>query len=298
MTHGGFGPQGQPPAFDKAPDPQPGNQTPVFDEPSAPPQSSNGQQLFAAPQTPSYSAPQPYPVIGQTPQVSEIAQPPEYGHPAPAISVAPSHTPTSPPQAQQHYAQEAFKQQGYPRPSPSYPQYPMTAPAGPGSAAGAGVRLGAYAMDWFLLAAVSMLISIVVGIGKFAMDGSGGSEGAVSALAPILLSAISIAYTAIMEATSGQTLGKMIVGIRVVSAHGGKISFGAAVTRNFYYLSPLLLLVALIPGLPSGLVVAFYFLPKLVELLLAAFIGVTISSSNTYQGFHDKIAGGTRVVRK
>ena len=46
------------------------------------------------------------------------------------------------------------------------------------------------------------------------------------------LVAIGVAYYVLCEASTGATLGKRMVGIRVVSEDGDQVTFGAALVRN------------------------------------------------------------------
>jgi uncharacterized RDD family membrane protein YckC len=46
------------------------------------------------------------------------------------------------------------------------------------------------------------------------------------------LAALGVAYYTLCEAATGATLGKRMVGIRVVDEDGARVTFGAAVVRN------------------------------------------------------------------
>jgi uncharacterized RDD family membrane protein YckC len=97
-----------------------------------------------------------------------------------------------------------------------------------------GMRFFAQLVDSLVLAAV--LVAVIAGLGLAAGWFHGGNvEEAITAgiasayVAALFLSPVtSILYEALMIARWGQTLGKMAVGIRVVSADGGKVSRGQA----------------------------------------------------------------------
>jgi uncharacterized RDD family membrane protein YckC len=70
----------------------------------------------------------------------------------------------------------------------------------------------------------TILIGIVNGIIGAALHNSG----AVGGIAAV----IAIAYYIIMEATQGATVGKMVLGLRVVRVDGAPISWNESVIRN------------------------------------------------------------------
>jgi len=99
-------------------------------------------------------------------------------------------------------------------------------------------RLGAVMLDGII---VVMPLVIIVVVGAFAVAGfagGGGRKGSAAIFivaivaALLLMFVIPVIYEALMLASSGQTLGKKIVGIRVVTADGGKISTGQAWGRT------------------------------------------------------------------
>jgi uncharacterized RDD family membrane protein YckC len=70
----------------------------------------------------------------------------------------------------------------------------------------------------------TILIGIVNGIIGAALHNSG-AVGGISAV-------IAIAYYIIMEATQGATVGKMVLGLRVVRVDGAPISWNESIIRN------------------------------------------------------------------
>jgi uncharacterized RDD family membrane protein YckC len=104
-----------------------------------------------------------------------------------------------------------------PPPPQSGPAYSVDGPSGP--RAGFGLRLGAALIDGIMLGVVGLAVRAVLG------QAGGGAIGL----------AIGIAYFGYLEGSvSGQTIGKRIVGIRVIDySRGGQIGFGRAVIRYF-----------------------------------------------------------------
>jgi len=134
---------------------------------------------------------------------------------------------------------------------------------------GFGRRFVAYLIDAVILGAVAACL----GFGISAVTASGGNQDVVSGanLAVQCLSIlIALAYFVVFWATSGQTPGKMALGIKVIGTDGSPVTWGKAVLRYIGYIV-------------SGLV--FYL----------GFIWIAFDAKR--QGWHDKIAS-TYVVRK
>ena len=100
--------------------------------------------------------------------------------------------------------------------------------------AGLGLRFAAVLLDAII---VFFPLGLVVGLlsgGGYAESGDGYANAGVdvggSAFWALLL--LGIGYYVFCESASGATLGKRIVGIRVVDEDGEHITFGAAVVRN------------------------------------------------------------------
>ena len=93
---------------------------------------------------------------------------------------------------------------------------------------GVGRRAVAIIIDTILLGIVGWALSLVMG--------GTSTEGVGFNLATgpsLILFAIGFAYYIVMEATSGATLGKKAMGIKVVKADGGgPISWGESIIRN------------------------------------------------------------------
>lgn len=88
-------------------------------------------------------------------------------------------------------------------------------------------------------------------------------------------------YFVVFEVMTGSTPGKKILGLEVIGAGGaGKPDLVESAKRNAY------MLLNLIPWVGG-----------LLWFIAAIGIAVTVSSSPTKQGWHDKFAGGTQVVK-
>jgi uncharacterized RDD family membrane protein YckC len=90
-----------------------------------------------------------------------------------------------------------------------------------------------------------------------------------------------LAYFVVGDAWSGTTIGKAALGLRVEGASGRRPSFVAALTRESF---------VLLGAVP--------FVGPFLALVAWVALFVTIRSSPQGQGWHDRWAGGTRVVRK
>jgi uncharacterized RDD family membrane protein YckC len=131
--------------------------------------------------------------------------------------------------------------------------------------AGFSRRLGAIVVDWIAL-------SILADIVSFAYRSGGKGKGEMMSLdASMILSAVLILlYFTLFTGEGGQTLGKKILGIKVVRTDGSPVTYGRAFLRAFGY----------------GISVFFF---TFLGFLWAAW-------DSKKQAWHDKIAG-TIVVR-
>jgi uncharacterized RDD family membrane protein YckC len=100
--------------------------------------------------------------------------------------------------------------------------------------AGLGLRFAAVLLDAII---VFLPLGLVVGLlsgGGYADSGDGYANAGINigGNAFWALVALGIGYYVVCESASGATLGKRIVGIRVVGEGGEHVTFGAAVVRN------------------------------------------------------------------
>jgi uncharacterized RDD family membrane protein YckC len=116
---------------------------------------------------------------------------------------------------------------------------PVPAPVtGRYALAGWWSRVGATIIDGIIVGVGALLILLLFGsvfsVGFFASD----EAGVVSLIVGLMLSFVAIAIVALLYApsmmarTNGKTLGRMVMGIRVVRANGQPMTFGWAMLRE------------------------------------------------------------------
>ncbi|RAV33985.1 RDD family protein [Corynebacterium heidelbergense] len=160
-----------------------------------------------------------------------------------------------------------------------------------GQAASAGIRLGAFVIDALLVGIVGLLISMLLLGGDFmaafraAQNGNDNAAAAIPswkyALDSILGVVIWFAYRVGMETGAEGTLGKKILGLKVIGEDGGKLPAGRSFIRNIWYL---------IAALPSTIA-------SIAQIAIMIVLGVTLSRDARHQHQPDKWAKAL-VVRK
>ncbi|HZP98818.1 MAG TPA: RDD family protein [Reyranella sp.] len=155
-----------------------------------------------------------------------------------------------------------------PPPAPNWGAPPAandsTAPRGYG---GFWLRVVAYIIDAFVLAIPTGILGAIVGAGM--MSGAAGMSGVHLGinLASLLLGWL---YFALMESSErGATLGKMAVGLRVVTDQGQRLSFANATGRYF---------------------------AKFISAIILCIGFIMVAFTDRKRGLHDMIAG-TLVVK-
>lgn len=212
-------------------------------------------------------------------------------------------TPTPPPEEPRHRSAEeqpsagqqpGYAAPGYGEPAPSYGYGPPPAAAErPGDLL---PRFLARLIDFIVLAIVAQLVDRILLSSIFGLDSGSnlgtnlgsnlGSVYAYSALSGVITAAIYLAYFVLMETRTGQTLGKMLLKLRTEGPDGGLPSTETAVRRNFWVALGALSVIPL-GGALGGI----------AELVIVIMIAVTISQSPVREGWHDRFARGSRVVR-
>ena len=149
--------------------------------------------------------------------------------------------------------------------------------------AGFWLRVVAYIIDGILLGVVMWIVNLALGIGAIsdpaqmaqmtdeqAMElmGTMGRNLVISQILGVLLYLV---YWSAMESSAKQaTLGKMVVGIRVTDANGGRLSFGHALGRTA---------------------------AKFISAIILCIGFLMVAFTERKQGLHDRRAG-TLVVKK
>ena len=169
------------------------------------------------------------------------------------------------------------------------PAQPLASP----TAASVGVRAVARLIDFVLLGIVNAIVvnAIVVGAllgqsgGMFLATGA--SSIVAGAISAVLGAAINLAYFGLLESRGGQTLGKMIMKLRVVDAAGQTPSLEQALRRNIWVACGIAGVVPFVGGLIGSLA-------QLAAVITIA-IGIA-DDKNGGRGWHDRFAGDTLVV--
>jgi uncharacterized RDD family membrane protein YckC len=158
--------------------------------------------------------------------------------------------------------------------------------------AGPWIRLGAWMIDGVVLFAVTF--AVVIALAAFLalayptvnLDMDGWPAGAV---AYVVTSAALLGWYGGWQSGVGATPGMLALKLRVRDPSGeANPSLGAAVTRNMPQVLAGLSDYSGNEGIDALLLI--------VTLVVYVAIGVSISSSPTRQGFHDRLAGGTYVL--
>ncbi|EID15401.1 RDD family protein [Mycolicibacterium phlei] len=153
--------------------------------------------------------------------------------------------------------------------SGNYAPYPGQYGAPTGKPAGALVR-------WF----ARFIDGIIVGLASWALAFFTDNLSSIW-VTGLFTGLLTFVYFFVLETTTGSTLGKKLLGLRVVGPGGvAKPTAAQAAIRNSWTLLPI------IP-----------FVGGLLGIIAIFIIGVTISGSATKQGKHDQLAGGTLVVK-
>lgn len=164
-------------------------------------------------------------------------------------------------------------------PPPPPPPPPSEPPAGASAAqlvpVGPWPRLGARIIDGLVLFIPNAVLAAVLtdGTTSFGL----GSE---DLLYLVVSTLIGFGYAVWLEASRGQTVGKMALGFKVVGPDGRVPATDVAMRRNAW------LLLGLVPILGG-----------LLSFVVAIAIGVTIAKDPFKRGTHDNFAGGSAVVR-
>lgn len=172
-----------------------------------------------------------------------------------------------------------------PAPPPPQPAANPAPPSGVGAPADLGTRFLARLIDHILLGIVNFVIIVPLIVATaFTGVGNGlnmfGGFSAGSLVAAIVTAAITIGYFTLMESNSGQTVGKMLIGLKTVGPDGNKPTMEQAMKRNAWYA------LGIVP-----------FLGWLGQLAATIYIAVTINNSPSRTGWHDTFAGGTQVIK-
>lgn len=221
--------------------------------------------------------PQGQPQYGQQPQFAAPQQQPQFAAQQPA------------PEAQYGAPQQPA---GYGQ-QPSYGQQPGYGAPGPGGLGDLGARFGARVIDNLIIGLILLIPAFVLyltfrttvrlGYGYEVSVVGYGFYGVMALVIP----AVALGYFVLLETKNGQTIGKKVVGLRVVGAQGAHPTLNESLIRNAWMGAYILWIIPTAGTILAGLVI--------FAAMVA--IAVTINNSPTKQGLHDKYAGGTQVVK-
>ncbi|MCA0354361.1 MAG: RDD family protein [Chloroflexi bacterium] len=166
---------------------------------------------------------QPQQPYGQQPQ-QPYGQQPQQPYGQQPYGQQPQQPYGQQPYGQQPYGQQPFVQGGY------------AVPSAAGMYASWGIRFGAYFLDVLILLIPSFIINLVTGIGVTANFNLTGSTSSASSLGMYIIGSllnlvINIGYFAYFHGTTGQTIGKKIVKIRVIRRTNQPMDFVVAGKR-------------------------------------------------------------------
>lgn len=176
-----------------------------------------------------------------------------------------------------------------PPPGPGRPVSGPTATTRPGELLD---RFLARLIDGVLLAVVNGIIVTALVVGAIMGDSGGmygtGSDYAAAAVSSVLTAAIYLGYFGLLESTRGQTVGKMVMKLWVLGPNGGNPTLEESLRRNCWLAFGVLGVVPVVGGLVGAL----------ATLVAVIMIAVGINSDTVgRQGWHDRFAGGTHVVK-
>jgi uncharacterized RDD family membrane protein YckC len=171
---------------------------------------------------------------------------------------------------------------GQPPPPWSEPP-PSIPPAGqPGDL---GTRFMAKLIDGVLVVVALTVTSAVLGAIAFGLGMRSGYGADV--LGALVSTAVVVGYHAYLESTRGQTVGKMILRLRVENLEGTKPTTEQALRRNAYLAISLIGILPLVGAFVTGL----------ISLAAVGYVAVTINDDpQARRGWHDRL-GDTRVVK-
>jgi uncharacterized RDD family membrane protein YckC len=162
-----------------------------------------------------------------------------------------------------------------PPPPPPPPEPLVGASAAQLVPVGPWPRLGARIVDGLVLFIPNAVLAAVLTDGTTAF-----SLGSEDLLYLVVSTLIGFGYAVWLEASRGQTVGKMALGFKVVNPDGRVPATDVAMRRNAW------LLLGLVPILGG-----------LLAFVVTIAIGVTIANDPFKRGTHDNFAGGSAVVR-
>ena len=184
-----------------------------------------------------------------------------------------------------------------PPPAPAPPSQPGYGYGGPVSGAGQPadllMRFLARLIDFILLGIVNGIIIAIIVAGLFGLSGGNGygfgtgAGYAARALSAVITAVLYLGYFTLMESRNGRTIGKMLLKLQTQGPDGSTPTTEQALKRNFWVALSILGVIPVVGGL----------IGSVAELVIVILIAVTIHNAPIREGWHAKLAGGTRVIK-
>jgi uncharacterized RDD family membrane protein YckC len=165
----------------------------------------------------------------------------------------------------------------------------------PGTTVPAGLfdRVVARVIDFVLLAVVvAVVVDLLVVRAVLGHDAglyAAGASWVDAAVSAVLTAAIQLGYFALMESQEGRTVGKSVLRLRTLGPGGERPTLEEAVRRNVWTAFGILGVLPVVGGLLGGLAT--------LAAVIAIAVGIN-ADPVARQGWHDRFAGGTRVVKQ
>lgn len=130
-----------------------------------------------------------------------------------------------------------------------------------------------------------VIVGVVLGVTLFA---TGSFESIAARITPPL---VTLAYFVLFEGRFAMTPGKFLFGFQVVSTEGRQVDFRQAFARNWW------IGLSLVPYAVPHRLVEDSAVGLFLVIGVSIYIAVTISASESNQGFHDRMADTLVVLR-
>ena len=146
-------------------------------------------------------------------------------------------------------------------------------------------RFLAKLIDFVLVGVVYGIIAAILAVGVAIGTGSSWVAGVVTS---VVLVALQLGYFTFLESSRGQTVGKMVMKLRVLGPGGGQPTTEEALKRNIWMAISLIGIIPFVGWLLQG--VAW------VAALVTIALGINNDTAKR-QAWHDQLGGGTQVIK-
>ena len=163
------------------------------------------------------------------------------------------------------------------------------------------IRFAAFFVDFtifiIILFIFAFFIGLGVGMGSVIRGGISEEGEALSGIIIFLVSILAcMTYSIFFVGWEGQTLGKMLLKLKIIRTNGKEMTYGRAFLRWAVYPLLFLLIIPLLPVLSLINLIIAVFVPWLFLIFVAIIDYLMVAFTKQKQGLHDKIAG-TYVIR-